>query len=94
MVAPLARAYSALSMPIGPAPVTSTELPGPTPARSTPRAAHGDRLDEGALLVVELVGDARQLPGGDDGRFGQAAPAVAQPGARHRAHSWCWPIRQ
>ena len=39
VVAPRAMAYSALSMPIGPAPVTSTELPGPTPARSTPRAA-------------------------------------------------------
>ena len=45
---------------------------------------HGDRFDERALLVVELVGDAGQLTGGHDGRFGEATPSVAQPGARHR----------
>ena len=44
----------------------------------------GDRFDEGALLVVDLVRDAGQLTGGHDGRFGQATPSVAQAGARHR----------
>ena len=34
--APAARAHSAASAPIGPAPVTSTRSPGFTPARSTP----------------------------------------------------------